>query len=241
MTTLTLEGWKSSTTTLLVSSLPLQTFDEGLLLVDSYLSSVGGWVPNDTNDPTGDGFPANGASPTQAVADISQSRYDRVHRLRATMNVELNLDFISNFDPGQSDEEIIAQMQPLILAFVREQFEKSPLDFSDLTELQGTLTVGGVQTPEQRRDINQSIADGKTKRDPRVAALTAARATYFLEDVWNVFSIYLEPDKPIVAIIRKYTNVTYETLDENETRQYVLTVSPDTYNITGGTIGTVDQ
>lgn len=241
MTPFTLNGWRTSASNGLVESLPLQTFDDALILVDEYLANVGGWLPNDTNDPTGQGTPVNGDTPAQAVSNIVSSRLERVHRLKATMDVQVELEFISNFATGQSDADIIAQMQPLVEAFVQRQLSTSPLAYDGVSNLTGTLDRGGSTDVQERLAIETAIANGQLLRDPRVVALNAARTLYGLDDEWSVDLVYTEPDKPIVVIIRKYTSNALTALDTSATQQYVINVSPDDYSVTGGVISPVDN
>lgn len=241
MTPFTLNGWRTSAANGLVESLPLQTFDDALILVDEYLANVGGWLPNDPNDATGQGVPVSGETPADAISSIVAARLDRLHLLNATMDITVDLQFVSNFAAGQSDADIIAQMQPLVEAFVQRQLSKSPLAYGSVSNLQGTLDRGGQTDVTERVGIETAINAGQLLRDPRVVALNAARNLYGLDDEWSVEQFYTEPEKPIVVIIRKYTNSSLTALDTSEDQQYVINVSPDDYTITGGVISPVDN
>lgn len=241
MNLFTLNGWRTSATNGLVESLPLQTFDDSLILVDEYIAGIGGWVPNDANDPTGEGVPANGETPAQAVASIVASRLERVHRLKASMNVQVNLDVVANFAAGQSDADIIAQMQPLVEAFVQRQLSKSPLAYGGVSNLSGTLDRNGDTDLQERLDIETAISNGQLLRDPRVVALNAARTLYGLDNAWSVNLVYTEPDKSIIVVIRKFLDSALTALDPNEVNQYVINVSPDDYSVAGGVISIVDN
>lgn len=234
MTAFTLAGWKLTTAGAVVNTLPLQTTDEALILVDEYLSTIGGWVPNDPGDTTGEGFPANGLSPSEAASEITSARLERTHRLDGKMNIEVNLQYIANFVPGQDDEDIIAQMRPLIEDFVQQQLSNSPLGFIDITEVTGSVTAGGQETSEERVKIREALDEGRDQRDPRVVALRAALRLYNLDDTWNVQTTYTEPNLPLVVVIRKYLNTAYISLDTGSQIQYVMTVNPNTFSVSGG-------
>lgn len=230
----TLAGWRTSAANLLVEAIPLQTFDSSVLLIDAYLASVGGWVPDDVGDPTGEGSPVNGDTPEEAVAAIVEQQLDRMYRLDATLQVELTLQFVSNLAPGQSDEDVRSQMQPLIEALLEVEFGSSLLNFSNFTNLSGPIITGGTLDAVQRVEIQGLIATASFAHDPRAVAVNAARNIYALDDLWNVENYYTEVNQPIVTIIRKYTTLTYVTIDTAETLRYVIGVNRDTYVIESG-------
>ncbi len=236
---LNLAGWKTTATTALINTLPLQTFDNGLLLVDQYLASVGGWTPDSELDPTGPGVPVNGATPAEAATAIATTQLSRVYRLTGTMSVEINLDYIASFAPGQSDDDIRAQMQPLIQAFIEERLASTQLSFVGLSGLSGDITDGGETTAAERRALLVALTNNAEKSDPRALALRAATTLYQLPSTWSVQSVYTETGKPIVVTIRKYTNTQFTALDNTTTVRYVMTVSPDTYTVTAGSISSI--
>jgi len=240
VTLFTLNGWRTSATNGLVESIPLQTFDDALILVDEYIATVGGWIPSEITDPTGEGVLNTGESPTEAIASIVDGRLDRVHRLQATMNVEVNLDFITNFAIGQSDEDIIAQMQPLIEAFVQRQLTKSPLSYVGVTDLSGVLLRGGDLNAQERVDLEVDLAAGQTLQSPLAVAVRTARTLYGLDNTWTANTVYTEPNSPIVVIIRKFVDTSFASLEQGIDQQYVINVNQDDYNITGGVISPVD-
>ena len=236
----TLSGWRTSAANRLVEELPLQTFDSSILLIDAYLASIGGWVPNDVSDPTGEGAPVNGDTPLEAVTAIVVQQLTHMHRLDATLQVNLTLQFVSNLAPGQSDDDIRSQMQPLIETLLAVEFNSSILNFSDLTLLTGPIINGGTIDAIQRVEINESIVGASFGHDPRAVAVNAARNIYSLDILWNVETFYTEIGQPIMVIIKKYTNSDYISVDSTESLRYVIGVNPDTYLIESGIQATID-
>ena len=230
----TLAGWKTTTVSQLIASLPLQTYDEALPIVEAYLSDAGGWTPDDSTDPTGLGQPANGATPTVAVAAIVTERLDYIQNLSATISVNLTLDFIANLVPNQTQDDIIAQMTPALTEFVQTQLAKTAMNYSSINSITGTAVQGGSLTAAQRVTINTTIAEGTFKQDARAVAVNAARNNYGLDTLWNAHTLYNEQDKPIVVVVRAYTALDYETLDDTITNQYVMTVNRETYDVAAG-------
>lgn len=234
-TPFTLNGWKSTTITALVTRLPLQTFESAIPLVDVYLSSVGGWVPNDPFDPVGQGFPANGFTPVEAADAITLQQVQRVHRLSAQIPLVVSLEFTANLAPGQTDQDIIAQMQPLIQDFLERQFQNEPIALVSTGTITGTVTAGGALTATTLQAINTQISAGSIKQDPIRVAVNAARVLYNLDNTWNAVTAYTEPDQELVVVIQKFTNTSYTTLDTSATTQYVFAVSFADYRVTSGT------
>lgn len=232
----TLSGWKTTTATALIYRLPMQTFAAVLPMIDSYLASVGGWIPNSNLDPLGEGFPANGIDPAGAADAITAERIGRVHRLSATISVTLGLEFLANLNPGQPDDDVIAQMQPMIEDFLVRQFENEPIDLVSVGTIVGSVTPGGQQTPAQRQAIQASILAGEIRQDPRRVALNAARTLYNLDTTWNVETVYTEPDKEFVVVIRKYTTTQYTDLDSAVSNQYVFGIGAEDYRVINGIV-----
>lgn len=230
----TLLGWKATTAVLLISKLPLQTYNGVIPFIDSYLSTVGGWVSNDPNIPTGEGEPANGATPDIAVSDIIDSQYSRMYRLSTTATIKLSFEFLANLAPDQVADDVRAQMIPMIDAFISEQLSNTALNYISLETVLGDVAVGGVTTQSHRVGINDVIRTGAYHKDPRAVAVYTARTMYALGDTWNAVSVYTEPDQPIVVIIQKYTNSQYITLDQSVSNQYVISISPDEYTLISG-------
>jgi hypothetical protein len=235
-TAFTLSGWKSTTATALIIRLPLQTFETVLPMIDAHLASIGGWIPNSTTDSTGPGFPANGFTPEQSADAIAVEQLARVHRLSATIQVTLNLEFIANLAPGQSNTDVISQMQPLISDFLESQFRNEPVDLVSVNAITGTVTPGGTLTAAQRQAVQASIAAGEIRQDPRRVAVNAARTLYNLDTTWNVDTMYTEPDQELVVIIRKYTNTNYTTLDTAATNQYVFSIGFEDFRVISGIV-----
>jgi hypothetical protein len=235
----TLSGWKTTTTTLLMTALPLQDYDSSLALVESYLSDVGGWVSTDITNAVGVGAPANGATTDSASATIVTAQTDKIHHLSATVTVDLTLDMVANLIAGQTDVNVIAQMNTLITNFITTQLAPTAISLSTVTTVAGTVTASGTITTVQRIAIDELITTGSFNHDPRAVAVSEARRIYALGTTWSLASYYSETDKEIIATVQKYTDITLSTIDTTGGFNYVISINPDSYTMIGGTKLTV--
>lgn len=238
---LTLNGWKSAAANLLVTTVPLQTFDGSLLLIDSYLASVGGWIPDIETDPVGAGVPANGKTPTQAVEDISLERYSRVHRVSSTVTLEIDMEYITNLIPGQTDEDIITQVKSSITDIIQTHLQKTPFIFNQVVDIAGSVITDGNTTDIERRELDTLIINGKIRHDPRAIALYYARTVNMVDQTWNVSSVYVESNNPIVVVISKYINDQYTTIDNTVDHEYIVNINATDYRIIGGITKTLNR
>ena len=177
----TLNGWKLTTSTLLISKLPSQTYDSSVVLIDNYLSDVGGWVADVGQPATGEGEPVNGATPDTAVADILLDQSTHVYRLSANIALNLKLEYVANLSAGLSDADVIDQMTAGITSFMQNQLSSSPMEFVSIDAISGPITNGAYLDSAQRIAIQSAIANDNYQNDPRAAALVAAQNLYALE------------------------------------------------------------
>lgn len=229
----TLSGWTITTANRLVIELPHQDFDSAHALVSAYLSAVGGWIPSDDNEPTGEGVPANGQTPVEAAVSIREQQHARMNELDAEITLTVKAKFLSNLTPGQDVGDVISQMTAGIQSFISNQFAAAPVSFVRIDTLSGTVRSGGTTTAEHRLAIQADIDDGVTRINPLSVALSRARAFFNIDALWNVQSYFLEEDKSIAVVIRKYTTTSYDSLS-TETSQCMFCVDINTHRIMSG-------
>jgi len=231
---LTLNGWKLTTATLLMSKLPSQTYDSSVVLVDKYLSDAGGWVANSGQPSTGEGQPANGATPDTAVSGIIADQSSHMYRLSASVSVNLNVECVANLSAGLSDADVMAQMKSGLTAFVQNQLRPLPLEFVSIGAVSGNVTNGAYLDSTQRIAVRASIVGGRYHHDPRAVALVAAQNLYALDSTWNIDAYYITADHPIIVVITKYTSDQYTTIDTAATHRYVISINNADYKMVGG-------
>lgn len=233
----TLTGWKNTASTALVGSLPLMSADIASVLVDSYLSSIGGWVPNDEGNPTGVGQPANGQTPSEAAASITESEYNRIYSSEIEATVKLKMVTVDHFTENLSEEDTLALLENKIPDIIDEQLSSTSLELVSVEEYIGDVVAGGETNTALRVEINGKIGTEDERLDPSVIALSKARSAYELDNLWNVQSYYTrEEENSIVYIIRKYQTLSYSALDTNNTDKYVIKLNGTTYTLISGLI-----
>ena len=233
MGTLTLVSWKNTVAFGLVQSLPLQDFESALVLTESYLSSIGGWVPDDPADPTGVGEPANGETPEEAIASITTFQYSRIYTVSLNVDSDLKMSVVANLAPGLDDSSVLGSIENTVTDVINAQLTDTALELEDVTTFTGTVISGGEISATDRSNIQTTIAAGGKLIDPPVIALVATRTRYNLDTTWNISNIYTEPDEPLVFITKKYTDTSYTTLDA-ETTSYTLKLDSKKYTVISG-------
>jgi len=232
---LTLVGWKNSTTLLLINKLPLQDNQSASEMVSSYLSDIGGWIPTDPNHPTDGGDPANGETPTQASDTIAQLNYERIYNISSIENLKVKVGYTTNYASGQTDETIMTAIKDGIYKLISNQLEGTILELISVENDSATIQNGGMTTDSERRDIAFKEQSGELV-DPLVIGLRLAISLYNLDDTHNVISSYNEDQSEIVISVRKYKDNTYTVLDKTAVYRYVLTLNSMTYTLSTGIV-----
>jgi hypothetical protein len=237
-TDLTLAAWLNTTTSVLLVTLPLQDYNSANVYVMVYLSTVGGWVPNNPTMPDGPGIPANSAIPSAAALSIANTQFSSVYDFNFQISIVLNLQDIGKLTPSLSFSSAAATLSGDVSNLLINLIDNSglPLSISSISGVSYTsnsATVGQT-TAAIRQLIRSEIVAGGILTDYKALALQYAIADYLLDDTWNVQSIYTEPNTDIAIIITKYTNTTYNTLDGTNDIIYVIVVGADSHQIFSG-------
>lgn len=223
-----LNSWKQATAQNIIRRLPLQTFDDALVLAEQYLVENGGWEPDDPIQPTGTGEPADGSTPEEASISIVEGQYGRIYQTDLTATVQLHLHYNTNQAPDHDDSSVLSVIENDVRDFIQQRLAGTNIEFVSLENYTGTVDKGGLTTAASRISINQQVESESPFMDIRAVALNAARLRFNLDSTWNVFALYFKPGTPSVCMIRKYENTSYETLEVSEKAQYIFTVDPVT-------------
>jgi hypothetical protein len=228
---------------LVLAELPLQSFDSSISLAYAYISNVGGWVPVDDLQPLGDGEPANGFTEQQCADAITQNEFNSVYDIDFQVTISIKLQAINKLTDGLTLDDAASAMLNQVSNFIIDTVNNSTLPVLVLsTDTQTTNAanslLGGYTTQTVRENIQTAIEASPTTKDVdhKGIALMYVRNIYGVDDTWNVWAVYVQPDNPIVVMIKKYTDNTYATLDNSTTAIYVINISPVTYQVVAGII-----
>lgn len=230
----TLQGYLDSLTVNVMGKVPLQTYETAAVLASNYLSSVGGWVPDDVGAPTGFGHAANLATVATAGVAVQTQNYQRIYAVGLVVNAVLNITQHVNLATGLSDPSVLAAFQTTLQAWIDQQLAHTNIKCASITSFTGTVTNGGQTLTAARVAINTAVLAGGQLLDPRHIALKEARTRYTLDTTWNVASLYTQTTDVIVVIVKKYTSTSYATLDGAQTNQVIITLSPTSYSLLNG-------
>jgi hypothetical protein len=239
----TLIDFINNSAELLISELPLESFNSSTQRIYAYVSDVGGWIPDDPLQPFGDGHLANNYTEAQVANDIKTQEYSAIYDLNFTVTVTLNVQGVSKLTSGLSNDSAATSLANQISTFLKNKINQSSLPIRlDTTSIQtydvNNSVFGGNTTQTIRENIASSIANEATTKivDYKALAVKYVRNTYGIDNTWNVLNIYTNANSPIVVMIRKYTDTTYSALDNTDTTTYVISISPNTYVVVGGVI-----
>jgi len=232
----TLSGWTTETVSLVLGQLPLQTYDSANVLTQNYLSSVGGWKPDTTTDPTGFGAPVDGSTSATAAATIVSNQLARMHHVTATVTVDLTMDILANLSAGQTDSAILTQISSIIQDTMITQLASTTMTLSGVTNVAGTVSADGATTATQRVDVETAITANTYQNDPRAIGVVKARSMFGLDNTWSVQSYYTEDNSEISIMVQKYTDTTFATIDSAVSRKYIMNIKADGYKTIGGIV-----
>ena len=93
----------NETAIIVTGLIPLQSLDDALILVQAYISDVGGWVPDDPLFPEGDGQPANGFTEQQSAEAIA-GKVGILKSARRRETVAARIEYDVLVDPPAPDQ-----------------------------------------------------------------------------------------------------------------------------------------
>lgn len=235
MANLTLAGWKRSVAAGVVEEVPLQDFTSAFLLAEDFLSTQGGWNPDDAGDPTGPGVPVSGVTLEESIVLILEQQQNRVYRVAVSGTLDFTAVLTENLAVGLSDEDVITNVTTKLDDFVEAQLARTNLELVDVTSFTGDVTSGPT-TAQIRQGIQTDITGGGRLVDPAAIALVAARALHNLDNTYNVQYVYTEVGKDLFVLVAKYQTTSYTTLDATATNRYGIKLDPSSFRVTTGVI-----
>lgn len=238
----------NETATLVAAELPLQSISTALVLIEAYVSDVGGWIPDDASVPNGDGQLANGFTEQQTADAVTTIAFNSIYDLNFEVSLIVNVQLASKLTNNLDLDSAAVSVTNRLAQFVTDLINDSELPLrveSIATETavadravygQFNSDTGESTTADIRQSIQADIEGTDKIVDYKASTLLFVRTTYGLDNTWNVTSVYTELNQPITLQIRKYTTTLYTDLDTGSTSTYVFTVSPITYGIVSGVI-----
>ena len=233
---LTLQGWKNSTTLLVIQKLPLQDNQSASILSATYLSDTGGWLPYDEDDPTGAGEPVNRENPDVASSNIAVNQYQRMYDITSNEAIVVKIKFNTNFTAEQSDSAVMSATRNDIELFITEQLSDTMLELVSVENVSYDMFNRGMTISTDRVAIQHYIATTDKLTDPKAIGLVIARNNYMLDDTYNVSSVYKEEETELVIEVRKYQDTQYTALDRAVSNRYVLTLDSENYTLSTGIV-----
>lgn len=213
----TLEGWKTNIGSLLIRRLPGNDLEAGRALATAYLSSIGGWVPDDVGDPTGDGAPVDDPSDESVVEEIVGQQLDRSRTIVVDVPVIVRASVSGAFATGTSDSDVMDALEADVEARVAAALSGSSLEvisyeWGDRTietsRNDGALSVG------ERTALQASISGGDLL-DPAAQAVSWLRELLGLTDTWMASEVYsrdASQSSAVAVTIVRHTSTAYTAL-----------------------------
>ncbi len=232
-------SWKTDTSFLVVRKLPFEDFESAFVLVETYLSSTGGWNPDDPNDSTGPGEPVSGATTTEAADIIRDEQMGAVYSTPVNATINISLEYIAKLVGGLSDQDVLDNIEEGLNKFIANQLLPIDLQYDLLVSFGGVPVPGSHTTQNSRIALDATVVAGGKLIDPKAIALNSARVMNSLDNSWNVTYLYTKKDNDLFALVEKYAS-NYEFLDLSDDRQFFLSLDPESYKITGGALLTRD-
>ncbi|RMH18911.1 MAG: hypothetical protein D6698_06385 [Gammaproteobacteria bacterium] len=193
--------------------------------VTDYLSSIGGWVPDDPAVPTGKGEPANGFSPQEAADAVKDILFSEVNEASGTFTIQLNSKYLTRVDPTASNADSVVAVE--VEAALARALSDSPFSVV-ASSISSSLTLAsrGTLTSSDRVAIELAIS-GNLVQSPIEYAVKSLRGIYMLGNTWNARSASITSDDLVLVEIVNYTDSSYTTEDSSTNETYRVTVSKD--------------
>lgn len=235
MSNQSLQAWETDTAFLVVTKLPFEDFESAFVLAENYLSSTGGWNPDDEDDPTGPGDPVSGATPDEASDIIRDEQFSSIYSTPVTATITISLEYITKLVGGLSDQDVLDNIEEGLNTFISDQLSPTDIQYDSLVSFDGTPVEGALTTQPIRFDLNAEVEAGGKLTDPKAIVLNYARSTYSLDISWNVTYLYTKENNDLFVLVEKYL-ADYSALDLSDNRQFFVSMDPVSYEITGGAL-----
>jgi len=235
MSNQSLQAWKTDTAFLVVTKLPFEDFESAFVLAEEYLSSTGGWNPDDEDDPTGPGMPVSGATSDEASDIIREEQFSSVYSIPVEATITISLEYITKLIGGLAAQDVLDNIEEGLNQFIADQLEPTDIQYDSLVSFTGVPVEGSLTTQDIRTELNTVVEAGGKLIDPKALALEYSRTTYTLDNLWNVTYLYTKEDNDLFVLVEKYL-ADYSALDLSDDRQFFVSLDPVSYEVTGGAL-----
>jgi len=205
-----------------IAGLPLQDSATTTVLVEDYITTAGGWVPDDVGFPVGEGELANGEDEDEAIASIIEIEYSKMYESTLSITVTFDLKRVSYLTPGLNQASIRAAIDGVARNALTDALEEAGFDPVSSSLISSTSEEGGVFDAPRRVALE---AESPTESFSALV-LDEVRTSQGLNNTWSVSSLYSKSTGLIAYIIMKYTNTSYNVLDSGVTYCYVVKADP---------------
>ncbi len=228
---MTLAEWKAEVLAGIIVTLPMQDETYSTPLVDAYVNANGGWVPDSLLDPTGDGHLANSATPETAISEIVAAEYSRIYESSLSITLDLNYSVFANLAPNLNEDDIRAALSTPFRDMISDYLISKGFTVSNLVLEETNSTEDGVYSSARRVAMEAETP----LHSVSAIALAEARIRFGLNNLWSISHAYVRDDSQNVAmILRKYTTLSFSTIDLGATFFYLIKVDPITKRIITG-------
>lgn len=220
-----LNDWTVNATQWVMTDLPTHDYDSALVLVQTWLTS-NPWVPDDEEEPAGDGVTTGDKTPDEAADEITAEELGSIYTVTVEIPVTIKMSSTKNFASGTTLADMVTSLESLfegrISALVDEIGDGAHVTEFDWSSSTNSKRDGGSLSTVQRVAINAEIS-GAYHIDPAAVATAAARSKNGLDDTWMAEQVYIRTgsSKSISVSVVKYTSNTYTTLDSPGYKFYV--------------------
>jgi hypothetical protein len=228
-----MESWQNNIGIRLMAATPTILIEDGIALAENYLSTTGGWNPDNPAVPTGLGVPASGLSDDAVVALLLSQLAASQYEFTATVTLPVTFTVYANLAAGLP----AAQVRDAVSSQVRDYINRIAADLPigintvSLPYVEFDSDVVGTTVQAQR----VSYQDNLESPAPNIlsVALGQVRDMYSLDTTWNIASVFTS-DINTTVIFRKYIDPNYTAVDPTDTDQIVVGIDPDRGNVISG-------
>lgn len=232
-------SWQQNIGIRLASNVPTILVDDGIALAANYLSTTGGWTPDNPAIPTGLGRPASGLSDNAVVALLLTQIASAQYEFTATVSLPVTFTVYANLTSGLNTTQVRDSVGAQVRSYIDRLAADLPIgiDTGSLPYTSINSATVGATTPTQRAAYNSGI--GNAAPTIMSNALEQARKMFSLDENWNIASIFTSTTNT-TAILRKYVDTGYTVTDTAVIDQVVIGIEPDHGRVVSGiTVATI--
>lgn len=234
----TLSQWKKNVSGLVMGMLPGHDRTSATILVETYLTSTGGWSPDSTTAPQGEGDPVSGDTEQEAAISVRDTELARIFTGVSTVEITIKVGSVANMAPGSSDSSLTDELDAKLQSRVEAALALSDIDVLSFDWAGSSITSreGGSLDQSERQSISTEALSSGIDSDPVAIALAWARSAYGLDDTWGADRVYIRASTEEAYVsVKKYTNNLLSTLDGSTTYYYEIAIGTTSGVVTSST------